>query len=235
MSKDAADDDLAVGAVASKRRPLDDGTFPEGFHFLPGFFDEAAQLAIAAEVRTMLEVAPLFRQRMPKTGAPLSVRMSNAGEFGWVTDKERGYRYQSTHPQTGKAWPAIPQSLLELWSDVTGENLLPNLCLINYYDGEAKLGLHQDRGESSLDAPVVSISLGDDATFVLGGLSRKDPTRRLDLRSGDLILVWRSIAAHISWRQRDASRNLAIVEARRAVGDRPHKSHSSQNKTARIG
>jgi DNA oxidative demethylase len=61
------------------------------------------------------------------------------------------------------------------------------LCLINFYDAEAKLGLHQDRGDSSLDAPVVSISLGDDATFVVGGMSRKDPVRRLKLRSGDVV------------------------------------------------
>ena len=63
----------------------------------------------------------------------------------------------------------------------------PNLCLINFYSDDAKLGLHQDRGDSSLDAPVVSISLGDDATFLLGGLSRKDATRRLSLHSGDVV------------------------------------------------
>jgi alkylated DNA repair protein (DNA oxidative demethylase) len=59
--------------------------------------------------------------------------------------------------------------------------------LINFYDADARLGLHQDRGESSLDAPVVSISLGDEATFLLGGLSRKDPTRRIALHSGDIV------------------------------------------------
>jgi DNA oxidative demethylase len=159
---------------------------PPGFHILPGFFDDAAQLAIAADIRAVLDVAPLFQQRMPKTGAPLSVRMSNAGTFGWVTDREGGYRYQATHPETGEPWPAIPQRLLDTWTGVTGEHVLPNLCLI-YYDGDAKLGLHQDRGDSSLDAPVVSISLGDDATFVVGGLKRKDPTRRVELRSGDLV------------------------------------------------
>ncbi len=164
-----------------------DTRLPEGFHFLPGYFDEAAQLAIVSDLHVLLESAPLFQQRMPKTGAPLSVRMSNAGEFGWVTDRKGGYRYQATHPVTGKAWPAIPTRLLKTWADVTREIRPPNLSLINYYDTEARLGFHQDRGESSLDAPVVSISLGDDATFVLGGLSRKDPLRRLDLHSGDLV------------------------------------------------
>jgi len=124
---------------------------------------------------------------MPRTGAPLSVRMSNAGEFGWVTDRDGGYRYQTAHPVTGKPWPAIPSSLLNQWSQTTSESEAPNLCLINYYDQEARLGLHQDRGDSSLAAPVVSISLGDEATFLLGGVLRKNPVRRLALRSGDVI------------------------------------------------
>jgi DNA oxidative demethylase len=162
-------------------------TFPAGFHYLPEFFDPVAQMALMSDIGAILSSAPLFQQTMPRTGAPLSVRMSNAGEFGWVTDREGGYRYQATHPLTNQPWPPIPQRLLQVWADVTGEVQPPNLCLINYYDSEARLGLHQDRGESSLDAPVVSISLGDDATFLLGGLSRKDPVRRLELKSGDVI------------------------------------------------
>jgi alkylated DNA repair protein (DNA oxidative demethylase) len=161
--------------------------FPDGFYFLPGLLDEAAQIELIMDVGRLLQQAPLFEQRMPRTGAPMSVRMSNAGEYGWVTDREHGYRYQKDHPVTGMAWPAIPERLLKLWSDVTAEKQMPNLCLINFYNDEAKLGLHQDRGESSLEAPVVSISLGDDATFLLGGLLRKDPTRRLSLRSGDVV------------------------------------------------
>jgi DNA oxidative demethylase len=160
---------------------------PSGFHYLPAFFDEKAQVAIMSDVQSVLARAPLFVQAMPRSGAPLSVRMSNAGEFGWVTDREQGYRYQDRHPETGEPWPAIPERLLRVWAEVTGEVTPPNLCLINYYDSDARLGLHQDRGDSSLEAPVVSISLGDDATFVVGGLSRKDPTRRLKLKSGDLI------------------------------------------------
>src|ERR1700684_892355 len=80
--------------------------FPKGFHFLPGYLDEAAQVSLMLEVGRLLGEAPLFQQRMPRTGAPLSVRMSNAGEYGWVTDREKGYRYQRTHPLTGQAWPA---------------------------------------------------------------------------------------------------------------------------------
>jgi DNA oxidative demethylase len=161
--------------------------FPDGFFFLPEYLDDAAQSSLSRDVGSVLRQAPLFEQLMPRTGAPLSVRMSNAGEYGWVTDRDRGYRYQKTHPATGAPWPPIPPKLLEIWTGITREKQLPNLCLINFYDSHAKLGLHQDKGESSLDAPVVSISLGDDATFLLGGLSRNAPVRRLRLRSGDIV------------------------------------------------
>lgn len=165
----------------------DEQPFPDGFHFLAGYLDEQAQALLVRDVGLLLRDAPLFQQRMPRTGAPLSVRMSNAGEYGWVTDREGGYRYQKTHPVTGSPWPPIPERLLTLWTKLTNEEQKPNLCLINFYDADARLGLHQDRGESSLDAPVVSVSLGDEATFVIGGLSRKDPTRRLALHSGDIV------------------------------------------------
>src|SRR6202050_449262 len=107
--------------------------FPDGFYFLPGRLDEAAQIALTMDVGRLLQQAPLFEQRMPRTGAPMSVRMSNAGEYGWVTDREKGYRYQRTHPLIGHAWPAIPARLLKLWSDLNGERQPPNLCLINFY------------------------------------------------------------------------------------------------------
>lgn len=176
-----------VDRSRSPRSPMDGFVFPAGFHYLPGYLSTPEQLALLSDVREVLDEAPLFEQAMPRTGAPLSVRMSNAGEFGWVTDRDGGYRYQTTHPITGKPWPPIPKSLLNLGSQTTKEFVPPNLCLINYYDREARLGLHQDRGDLSLAAPVVSISLGDDATFLLGGMVRKDTVRRLALRSGDVI------------------------------------------------
>jgi alkylated DNA repair protein (DNA oxidative demethylase) len=161
--------------------------FPEGFHYLPQYYDPAGQRAVLADVRAVLAEAPLFEQRMPKTGAPLSVRMSNAGLLGWVTDRDGGYRYQVNHPVTGQQWPAIPQGLLMLWPSVTGETTPPNFCLINFYGADARLGVHQDKGESSLTAPVVSVSLGDDALFLVGSMARKDPARRLRLESGDVV------------------------------------------------
>lgn len=165
----------------------EEGPLPAGFHFQPGYLDAAAQAAVLSDVQGILVEAPLFEQKMPRTGAPLSVRTSNAGDFGWVTDRERGYRYQRIHPVTGIRWPPIPPRLLAIWSETTGEREPANLCLVNFYGAGAKLGLHQDKGDASLAAPVLSISLGDEAIFGFGPESRRSSLRRLELRSGDVI------------------------------------------------
>ncbi len=156
--------------------------------YLPDHFDRAAQEALVAAIRQVVTEAPLFVPRMPKTGKPMSVRMTNCGSLGWVTDKERGYRYQPTHPETGRPWPAIPEALLALWTDVSGFDGPPEACLVNFYDPDAKMGLHQDRDETEFDAPVVSVSLGDQCLFRVGGVSRTDPTRSFRLSSGDVFV-----------------------------------------------
>jgi alkylated DNA repair protein (DNA oxidative demethylase) len=115
--------------------------------------------------------------------------MTNCGPLGWVTDKERGYRYQATHPVTGKPWPAMPLLLLDLWHDIAGYPPPPEACLVNYYAGDAKMGLHQDRDEEDFAAPVLSVSLGDSAVFRVGGQSRKGPTQTFELKSGDVFLL----------------------------------------------
>jgi len=119
----------------------------------------------------------------------MSVRMTNCGALGWVTDKERGYRYQPTHPVTGRPWPAIPGMLLDIWNDTAGTDIMPEACLINHYDASAKMGLHQDRDEQEFAAPVLSISLGDDCLFRVGGLKRTDPTTSFRLQSGDVVVI----------------------------------------------
>jgi DNA oxidative demethylase len=115
--------------------------------------------------------------------------MSNCGSLGWVSDKAHGYRYQATHPETGAPWPAIPDRLLALWREVTGYPLAPEACLINFYDTGTKMGSHQDRDEQDLAAPVLSISLGDDAIFHVGGQVRRDPKVRVRLASGDVLVL----------------------------------------------
>ena len=157
-------------------------------HF-PVYFDMAAQQILVQEVAAALARAPLFVPTMPRTGKPFSVRMSNCGPLGWVSDKMGGYRYQPTHPDTGDIWPPIPPMLLQLWRDVSKFSALPEACLINVYGPGAKMGLHRDEDEEDFSAPVISVSLGDTARFRIGGLARKDPTRAFDLSSGDVLVL----------------------------------------------
>jgi DNA oxidative demethylase len=157
--------------------------------YFPERLDEAEQSALLAALRLIIAEAPLFTPTMPRSGNPLSVRMTNCGPLGWVTDKERGYRYQSTHPVTGSPWPPMPQMLLDLWQEVADYPFPPEACLVNYYAGDAKMGLHQDKDEEDFAAPVVSVSLGDTGLFRVGGQSRKDPTKQLELKSGDVVVL----------------------------------------------
>ena len=160
----------------------------EGFRFLPEYFRAAAQRALVAEVLGLLEENPLYRGAMPRTGKPLSVRNTNLGPLGWVSDI-KGYRYQAHHPETGRAWAAIPDVLLDLWRDVSGYDAPPEACLVNWYEAQSRLGLHIDADESAKDAPVVSVSLGSRALFRLGGLERSSPTSSMRLASGDVVVL----------------------------------------------
>ena len=164
---------------------------PDGFALLPGYFDRSAQEALIADVTAALEEAPLFTPHMPGSGAPMSVRLSNFGPLGWVTDKARGYRYETAHPETGQPWPAMPQRLLDVWDAVADWPDPPQACLINRYTEKSRLGMHIDADEDARFAPVVSVSLGDSARFRIGGPKRGDPSRSLTLSSGDVVVLAR--------------------------------------------
>jgi alkylated DNA repair protein (DNA oxidative demethylase) len=110
--------------------------------------------------------------------------MTNLGPLGWVSDRQ-GYRYQPTHPETGRPWPAIPRRLLALWETLTGWPEPPDACLVNLYRPGARMGLHQDRDEADLTAPVLSVSLGDAAMFRVGPADG-GATRAIRLASGDV-------------------------------------------------
>jgi alkylated DNA repair protein (DNA oxidative demethylase) len=168
---------------------LPESSPPAGIRYLPDHFDRIAQAALVDDIRRIVEAAPLYTPAMPKTGKEMSVRMTNCGELGWVTDKERGYRYQATHPVTGEPWPPIPQTLLDLWREVADHPQPPQACLVNFYSDKAKMGQHQDRDETDFSAPVVSVSLGDDCLFRVGGTKRADPTQSFRLRSGDVVVL----------------------------------------------
>jgi alkylated DNA repair protein (DNA oxidative demethylase) len=147
----------------------------------------AEQQVLLADVLARVLRAPFYTPRMPKTGAPFSVEMTNLGSLGWVSDIA-GYRYEKCHPVTGAAWPAIPPLLLDLWAETTGYRADPECCLVNLYRGQAKMGLHRDTDEAVFDAPVLSVSLGDAAIFRIGGTTRKSPTQTITLASGDVLV-----------------------------------------------
>ena len=158
-----------------------------GLRLYQSALDRAMQQALVAELREILCAAPLFRPTMPRSGKAFSVQMSNCGPLGWVSDVS-GYRYQETHPETGKPWPPMPESILRLWRDFSEHDAAPDACLINFYDAQARMGPHQDRDEIAFDAPILSVSLGDSCRFRYGGLSRREVSQSIRLDSGDILV-----------------------------------------------
>jgi alkylated DNA repair protein (DNA oxidative demethylase) len=161
---------------------------PGAFHY-PAYLDAAAREALAREIADVIAQAPLFVSHMPKSGLPMSVRMTNCGPLGWMSDKDKGYRYEPRHPQTGAPWPAMPQMLLDAFAALTRCAKPPEACLVNVYDETAKMGLHQDRDEADFDAPILSLSLGADCRFRLGGQKRADRTIAFTLSAGDALVL----------------------------------------------
>ncbi len=158
-----------------------------GIRSWPGRLDDGDQKKLIGEIFAGIETAPFYKPQMPVSAKPFSVEQTNFGTLGWVSDV-KGYRYEPVHPRTQKPWPAIPQMLLDLWGETTQYRAAPECCLVNLYRGSAHMGLHQDRDEAAMDAPVLSLSLGDEAIFRIGGGTRRNPTRSLKLRSGDVLM-----------------------------------------------
>jgi alkylated DNA repair protein (DNA oxidative demethylase) len=163
--------------------------FPKGIRHIPGYLDRERQEALVEAIRQVVAEAPLYTPVMPRSGQPMSVRMTNCGSLGWVTDQERGYRYQPTHPVTGRPWPPVPSILIDIWNETSGTDIQPEACLVNYYGPDAKMGLHQDKDEKELSAPVLSISLGDACLFRVGGIRREERTISFRLESGDIVII----------------------------------------------
>ena len=162
----------------------------EGAVLLHGFFRDT-ESALIADLRAIVKQAP-FRHMVTPGGHTMSVAMTNCGARGWVTDAS-GYRYDANDPVSGQPWPAMPASFSDLAARAAAQggfaNFAPQACLINRYRPGAKMSLHQDKDELDLGAPIVSVSLGLPATFLFGGLSRSDKTKKFRLEHGD-IAVW---------------------------------------------
>jgi DNA oxidative demethylase len=107
------------------------------------------------------------------------------------------YKYEDRRSDfDGLPVPGIPARLAELAkaaAAAAGFEMQPDMCIMNFYGADAKLGVHQDKDERpetiAAGIPIVSVSLGDAARFVVGGLSRKEPMNPLILRSGDVLVM----------------------------------------------
>ncbi|MFZ5892325.1 MAG: DNA oxidative demethylase AlkB [Myxococcota bacterium] len=176
---------LSLGFVAPRSRPL-----APGVALLAGFAlsREAALLEALDAVRAR---AP-FRHMVTPGGFRMSVAMTNCGALGWVSD-ELGYRYAERDPLSGEPWPVIPRSFAELAREAAAaagfSRFAPDACLVNRYPPGARLTLHQDKNERDFSAPIVSVSLGLPATFLLGGDTRAVRPERVALMHGDIV-VW---------------------------------------------
>ncbi|MBO9395209.1 alpha-ketoglutarate-dependent dioxygenase AlkB [Shimia sp. R9_2] len=157
-----------------------------GFELFKSHLSAAEQLDFVKDLRAIAQVAPM-RAPVTRWGKPMSVKMTSAGRVGWISDR-RGYRYGPQHPD-GMEWPPIPDRILTLWKDITGLTRQPDCCLINYYGEGARMGLHQDKDEVDFSYPVLSISLGDDGLFRMGGTERGGKTQSVWLTSGDLVVM----------------------------------------------
>jgi len=157
-----------------------------GFKIFREVLDRAAQQAMVADLRGVAAAAPMFSPMTPY-GRPMRVRMTSAGKYGWYSDRS-GYRYERQHPD-GRPWPDIPPSVLDLWRRFAGAGRDPDCCLVNHYGEGVRMGLHQDRDEADFGWPVVSVSLGDEALFRMGGTTRGGKTASVWLRSGDVVVM----------------------------------------------
>jgi alkylated DNA repair protein (DNA oxidative demethylase) len=155
----------------------------QGFNHHAAHLGRARQERLVAAIGAVVAEAPFYIPAMPGSGKPLSVRMTNCGPLGWMTG------YQAMHPTTCRPWPPIPDDLIALWRELADYPAPPEACLVNYYSGLSRLGSHRDADEAATAAPVLSVSLGDDATFHIGGLRRSEPKERIRLRSGDVVVL----------------------------------------------
>jgi alkylated DNA repair protein (DNA oxidative demethylase) len=157
-----------------------------GVRLWPDLLDRAAQERLVSVLRELASAAP-FTSPVTRSGQKMSVRMTSAGQVGWISDR-RGYRYAERHP-SGVDWPPIPPEVLAIWDRVADCPRPPESCLVNWYGEGARMGMHQDRDEADLSCPVVSVSLGDDALLRIGGVDRGGSTRSVWLRSGDVVVM----------------------------------------------
>jgi DNA oxidative demethylase len=160
-----------------------------GAHHFGGYLSLPRQRAFADECRALVDGAVPAYVPVVRGGGKMHVRMLCLGRH-W---NGQTYRYEALRSDfDGLPAPPLPDSFRRLAAELAtaaGMMLAADVCILNYYDADGRMGLHQDKDESaaSLAAqlPVVSISIGDSARFLFGGLKRREPVTSIVLDSGD--------------------------------------------------
>jgi len=164
---------------------------PEGVILRPRLFDGPTQAALAAAVRDIAETAPFRHPRTPGQGV-FSAALTSCGRVGWWSDRA-GYRYIPTQPGSSDPWPPMPEifrtAVRTAAAGTRWPDFDPDACLINFYTTGAKMGLHQDRDERDFAQPIITITLGDTADFLVGGPARSDKATAFTFQSGDALLM----------------------------------------------
>lgn len=163
-----------------------------GAFLLPQYLSLTAQRSLADACRDLMDgVVPAYVP-VVRGGGKMHVRMLCLGRH-W---NGKLYRYEPTRSDfDGLPAPPLPDQFRALGREcaaAVGMTLDPDLCILNHYDASGRMGVHQDKDETSRSIaaglPVVSISLGDTARFLFGGLHRRDPIEALPLESGDVFV-----------------------------------------------
>jgi alkylated DNA repair protein (DNA oxidative demethylase) len=164
-----------------------------GLFLFQGRLDAKTQRGLWNECRALADgPVPMYTPTV-RGGRKMSVGMLCLGKH-W---NALTYEYEPARSDfDGLAAPEMPQTFVDLASAAAadaGFAMRPDLCIMNYYTEESRMGVHQDKDERAetiaAGIPIVSLSLGDAARFVVGGLTRKEPTRPLILRSGDVLVM----------------------------------------------
>jgi DNA alkylation damage repair protein AlkB len=165
----------------------------DGLVFFGRRLDVNEQRALWRECRALADgPVPMYTPTV-RGGRRMSVGMLCLGKH-W---NGMTYSYEDVRSDFDRlAVPPIPPAFVAIAASAAadaGFTMRPDLCIMNYYTAEARMGVHQDKDERpetiAAGIPIVSVSLGDDARFVIGGLTRRAPTRPLMLRSGDVLVM----------------------------------------------
>jgi len=172
------------GNVRGKRMELAPGVF-----HLSRYLSLEQQVPLIEACRLLVDGDVPAYVPVVRGGGKMHVRMLCLGRH-W---NGQTYKYEPTRTDFDRQpAPPLPDAFRGLAREIAlavGMSLDPDLCILNYYDAEGRMGLHQDKDESDASiaggVPVVSVSLGDSARFLFGGLKRRDPVQAIALESGD--------------------------------------------------